>query len=215
MEKSQYGQREDLYGELLTAFHGNANIHLIPDDRLDVQFMHAKTFLTPNKFIIQTANLTYSSFSKNREAFFMSTDSGVLASLHYLHDADRYDMPFDRALLHPNLVVCPINCRARVEWLLSWATTSIRMFQQYIYDEGVQKVLMKKHAEWVDIQIILGDTGDPQGSTMKAADLLFATTMWDAIHKQANPYIHAKMILIDDTYLLVGSMNMSDTSLAY
>ena len=87
------------------------------------------------------------------------------------------------------------------------------MFQQYIYDEGVQKVLMKKHAEWVDIQIILGDTGDPQGSTMKDADLLFATTMWDAIHKQANPYIHAKMILIDDTYLLVGSMNMSDTSL--
>lgn len=216
MEKLQYGQKEDMYGQLLEAFQGNANLHLIPDDRLGVEFMHAKTFLTPDKAIIQTANLTFSSFSKNREWFFMTADSGVVASLHYLHDADRYDMPFDRDLLHPNLVVCPINCRARVEWLLSGATSSIRMYQQYIYDTWVQKLLEEKRRQWVDVQIILWKfddawwmdavVNDPEGES-------FALVMSGTIKAQSNPYVHAKMILIDDTYLLLGSMNMSQTSL--
>jgi len=216
IEKSQYGQKDDQYGQLLDAFYGNINVHLIPDDRLDVQFQHAKTFLTSDKAIIQTANLTFSSFSKNREWFFMTSDSGVVKSLHYLYDADRYDMPFDRELLHPNLVVCPINCRDRVEWLISGATATIRIYQQYIYDAGIQKVLAEKRRQGVDIQIILGKFDDRDwwwDETIDTDGESFTRIMSGSIKAQSNPYVHAKMILIDDTYLLLGSMNMSQTSL--
>ena len=47
---------------------------------------------------------------------------------------------------------------------------------------------------------------DPEGES-------FALVMSGTIKAQSNPYVHAKMILIDDMYLLLGSMNMSATSL--
>ena len=30
---------------------------------------------------------------------------------------------------------------------------------------------------------------------------------------QSDPYVHAKVILVDNEFLLIGSMNMSDTSM--
>lgn len=37
--------------------------------------------------------------------------------------------------------------------------------------------------------------------------------MGTSIKMQANPYVHAKIIVVDNQFLLLGSMNMSDTSL--
>lgn len=117
---------------------------MIPDDRLGIQFQHAKTFITDDKFIIQTANLTYSSFNKNREMFFLGSDTGVVKSLQNVFYNDwmsQKTLPND---LHPNLVICPINCRDRVESLLQSAQNSIIMYQQYIADERIQKIVRDK-----------------------------------------------------------------------
>lgn len=51
--------------------------------------MHAKTFLTEDAFIIQTANLTYSSFFSNREFFLISHNPLILANLKSIFAKDR------------------------------------------------------------------------------------------------------------------------------
>ena len=58
--------------------------------------------------------------------------------------------------LHPNLVVCPFNCRKRIEALLNHAQSSIVMYQQYIADNDIQKILSAKKNDGVDIKLILG-----------------------------------------------------------
>ena len=75
MESEQYAAKDNQIKTLMDGFADNSNVRIIPDDRLGVNFQHAKTFVTPNGAIIQTANMTYSSFSKNREVFFMTTDT--------------------------------------------------------------------------------------------------------------------------------------------
>lgn len=212
VESQQFASKDNQFADLLKWFSSNPNVTIIPDERLWVEFQHAKTFLGDDTFIIQTANITYSSFNKNREVFFFGTDTWLLVSLHQLFYNDWMSQPTKKDALHPNLIVCPFNCRQRIESLLEHAHTSIVMYQQYIADDGIQNILRAKHDAWLDIKIILWDMWDSE-SKWNASDERFYQYMWSSIKKQASPYVHAKAILIDNQFLLVWSMNMSDTSL--
>lgn len=218
MESEQYAAKDNQIANLMEWFADNDNITIIPDDRLEIEFQHAKTFLTEKAFIMQTANMTFSSFSKNREVFFMSTHTWVLESLQQLFNHDWQWLPTAADALHPNLVVCPHNCRSRIESLLQSAQASIVMYQQYITDNDIQKILTQKQKEWISIKIILGDIGEKKNSSnsknnQKNTDEKFYESLGSMLQKQSNPYVHAKAILVDDQFLLIGSMNMSDMSL--
>jgi phosphatidylserine/phosphatidylglycerophosphate/cardiolipin synthase-like enzyme len=63
--------------------------------------------------------------------------------------------PIKMDALHPNLVVCPFNCRQHIESLLQHAQTSIIMYQQYIADTNIQKILRAKKDAGIDVKIIL------------------------------------------------------------
>ncbi len=208
MESAQYASRGDQMWDLQNWFGDNDNITIIPDDRLWVEFQHAKVFLADTGFIMQTANITFSSFSKNREWFFMSTDTWVLQSLQQLFNHDWQWLPTAADALHPNLVVCPINCRSRLETLLESAQSSILMYEQYIEDNRIQKILTEKKKAWINIQLILGKYDDKPEKESE-----FSREFADNTLMQSNPYVHAKVILVDDQFLLLGSMNISATSL--
>lgn len=212
VESSQYASKDNQFQQLLDWFRDNKNIVLVPDERLWVQYQHAKTFIGDDRFIMQTANMTYSSFNKNREVFFFWTDTWVTASLHQLFYNDWMSQPTNMNSLHPNLVVCPFNCRQRIEALLQHARSSIIMYQQYIGAENIQKILSAKRDEWVDIKLILGKFGDAV-ENQNTPDQKFYASMSGSVKFQSSPYIHAKAILVDNQFLLVGSMNISDTSL--
>lgn len=212
MEREQYASRDNQLAWLIKTFADNSNIVIIPDDRLGVWFQHAKTFLADSWYIIQTANMTYSSFAKNREIYFLSYDDATLASLRHIFMKDRQGREIQRSDIHPNILVCPINCRERIESLLSSAQSSIRMYQQYVADDRIQHILRRKKSDWVTVQLILGkyDTTENDASSPDAA---FYTQMSWSVVFQATPYVHAKAILVDEQFLLIGSMNMSDTSM--
>jgi predicted nucleotide-binding protein len=61
--------------------------------------------------------------------------------------------------LHPNLVVCPFNCRDVIKTLLESAEKSIVIQTQYITDNEILNILHKKSEE-VDMAIIVADTDD-------------------------------------------------------
>ncbi len=209
IENKQYASDGSQFAGLQDIFRDNPSVHIIGDDRLGVNYQHAKVFFTPNRFIIQTANMTYSSFRANRELFFLSSHTGVLASLQSLFQNDWAWRPTRTDALHPNLVVCPINCRDRVESLLESAQSSIYMYQQYIQDPKIQTILAEKKSQWMDIKLILGN--DPKEK--EAAWPAIPSALNDSILVQSSPYVHAKGILVDNQFLLVGSMNISPNSL--
>ena len=106
--------------------------------------------------------------------------------------------------IHPNLVVCNINCRGVIEQLLSSAKESIIIQTQYITDEAIWKILKTKRS-LPELKMLVADTDDNN-------DLVsyFGNTYARKFKKYYN---HTKMILVDNKTLLLGSMNISANSL--
>lgn len=97
--------------------------------------------LLDHEFLVQTANLTHSSFFKNREYFFVGTHTGVRKSLQTIFEKDWRGEQILLEDIHPNVLVCDINCRVVIEELLSSAEKSIIIETQYISDSMIKNIL--------------------------------------------------------------------------
>lgn len=107
------------FAKLQKLFTGQTYMELQSDKKLNDNFMHAKTFITDNAFIMQTANLTYSSFFNNREFFFVSHDAAIHNNLAELFQKDHDGIPIKSTDILPNVIFCPIDCRYKIETLIS------------------------------------------------------------------------------------------------
>ncbi len=204
VENNKYKQYQNTLKELSQYFSWYKNIQLKPDTQMGTQYTHAKVNLIDSGFIIQTANLTHSSFAKNREHFFQSYDSGVRTSLHTIFEKDRMGEKITMKDIHPNLVVCNINCRGVIEQLLKSAKESIIIQTQYITDDALRAILKTKK-DLPELKMLVADTDDNDDLVRYFGN--------DYARKFKKYYNHTKMILIDHNILLLWSMNLSQTSL--
>ncbi len=88
--------------------------------------------------------MTHSSFFTNREYFFWSYDTGVYNSLYNVFQKDRAGERIKKTDIHPNLLICPINCRSVIQYLITSANESIYIQNQYIEDKILQNLLLDK-----------------------------------------------------------------------
>lgn len=203
MENKKYQQFTDTFKQVQNQFSGYQNFWIKSDAQMKTTYTHSKINIMDNTFIIQTANLTHSSFFSNREHFFISSDTWVYSSLLSIFNKDREWKPLLPADIHPNLVICNINCRVVIENLLNSAKESITIQTQYISDPAILEILKKQSG--LKTKIIVSDT--------KSNDYLVEYFGPSVAKKMKKPYIHTKMILIDNKILLLWSMNLSANSL--
>lgn len=204
IEDNKYQQFQNTLKVLGQDFSWYQNIQLKSDKQMGTEYTHAKVNLIDSGFIIQTANLTNSSFVSNREHFFQSYDSGVWKSLYTIFEKDRNGEKITIKDIHPNLIVCNINCRGVIEQLLSSAEESIIIQTQYITDESIRNILREKKS-LPEFKMLVADTKDNTN---------LVRIFWDDhARKFTQYYNHTKMILIDHKILLLGSMNLSSNSL--
>lgn len=215
MENQKYQQYTNTFRQIQDYFSWYNNFKIKSDEQMWTMYVHSKINLVDSWFWIQTANLTHSSFYNNREYFFYSENSDVWKSLNTIFDKDWNWEKIWIQDIHPNLVICNINCRTVIEYLLSNAKKSILIQTQYIVDENILDILKDKSDlnnqnlnSWVvntSLRFIVSDTETND-------DLLKYFWPWIA-RKFDKYYNHTKMILIDDEILLLWSMNLSENSL--
>lgn len=204
VEDKKFQQFQNTLKVLSQEFSWYKNIQLKSDKQMGTEYTHAKVNLIDSGFIIQTANLTKSSFASNREHFFQSNDSGIWKSLHTIFEKDRAGEKITMKDIHPNLVICNINCRGVIEQLLNSAKTSIIIQTQYITDDALRKILKTKKS-LPEFKLLVADTDDNNE--------LISFFGNEYARKFKKYYNHTKMMLIDHKTLLLGSMNLSSTSL--
>ncbi len=214
VEQDKYKQYRDDFGNLQKEFADSDNITLLSDRNLGINNMHAKTFVGEKWRVIQTANLNRTSFYDNREHFFFGTDETIrqnLLDLFVLDSKTILDKKKHKAeyltltqRLSPNLLVCPLNCRQKLEFLLNSAQQSIWISAQYITDERIINILRNKSD--LDIRVLTNDMYSNK-------DLV--RHFWPKIVQFESPkqYNHDKMLIIDDNKMLIGSMNFSQNAL--
>lgn len=207
MEDKKYQQFKNTFKEIQSLFSWYDNFQIKSDKQMKTTYVHAKFALIDSGFLIQTANLTHSTFATNREYFFYSHHSWVFQSLATIFDKDWKGETIRYSDIHPNLLVCPVNCRAVLENLIESAKSSIIIENQYIEDPRLLLLLGDKISTlWTwNIHIQLPDTDKNK---------LLQQQLWKPIVTLIKkPYIHAKMMLIDNHILYLWSINFSTNSM--
>lgn len=207
MEDKKYQQFKNTFKEIQNLFSWYNNFEIKSDKQMKTTYVHAKFSLIDSGFLIQTSNLTHSAFATNREYFFYSYNSDIYQSLMTIFEKDWEWISIKQSDIHPNLLVCPINCRSVLEKLIESAKESIVIQNQYIEDPRLLWLLgekIKSLWNWkVQIQL-------PESDKNKQLQKQRWKSIVQLIKK---PYIHAKMMLIDNQILYLWSINFSTNSM--
>lgn len=175
-------------------------------------FTHAKMLIIDGATLfILTANLSRSglggsSAAHNREFGVIDTHADDVAEAVAIFQAD-----WTRTLpvLHDtNMVVSPVNARAKIMALINVAQTSLLIEDEEMYDTTSEDALIAAVRRGVNVRLILAGPAD-----IGAADVARLKAGGVQLVYVAAPFIHAKVIVADGRLAFVGSENFSATSL--
>jgi cardiolipin synthase len=192
------GSNTDVYNQLVAA--GVATEWAPPG----YTYTHEKGVIIDGQVAwIMTMNVTESSPTDNREYLAVDTDPDDIAEAETIFEAD-----WANHSLVPSgkLVVSPTNSSAKLLALLGMATKSIDMEAEELTDSAVVDALEAAAKKGIAVRVVLADSSSTSDSAALAAAGVKLVT-YSAL------YVHAKAIVVDDTYAYVGSENFSSTSL--
>jgi len=189
------------------SFLENAWINIVWSDPDDFSLNHSKFFIIDDEIILSTWNFTYSTFAFNRDLFLFFNDKKLLSIFFKIFNKDFVWDKF--SIYDSNLILSPNYSRGKFEILFNSAEKNIDMYFQYLSDEKLENLLIKKALEWIKIRIVVSKD--------------FYLERKDKIKKLEEKGIkikylksvkmHSKAILIDDKYLFIWSVNFSRYSL--
>jgi phosphatidylserine/phosphatidylglycerophosphate/cardiolipin synthase-like enzyme len=175
---------------------------------------HQKTIIVDDATAaVGTGNLTPQYYSTSRDAWVLDTNPTDVTAIAATFDTDYSTAPSGRppqATLAPNLVWSPM---ARASFLqhIDQAAHSIDVTSEELKDRAVLSALDKAARRGVQCRIVL--TENP-ALTRAVAEVSAAGC---SVHlfpdTEAGLYIHEKILLTDNTSLIIGSQNLSTTSL--
>ncbi|MBI4789743.1 MAG: hypothetical protein HY782_22150 [Chloroflexi bacterium] len=177
----------------------------------DFRYTHEKSLVIDDRIaFIMTHNITSSSFNANREYGVIDSRADDVAEIVKVYEADWEKIQPD--LPTPRLVWSPINARQKWIALIDSAQRSIEIEQnEWIAPEIVNRVVAAAK-RGVQVRAIFSprdplseDNAEPYRELVRQAG--------GQVKYMDDPYVHAKMFLVDGQRAFVGSVNVSDNSL--
>ncbi len=171
---------------------------------------HEKSLVVDDKLaLIATFNFTYSSFTKNREYALLTTQPEVVADVAGIFDADWAGQGVTVSNDSP-LVVSPENSRQRITGLIQGAKRTLWLEEATLLDEDITRALEQAVHQGIDVRFLAPRRNDND----------VARENWERLKDAGarvlfldDPYIHAKVILVDGERAFIGSENLTFTSL--
>jgi cardiolipin synthase len=168
-------------------------------------FTHAKFAIIDNRYFISTWNFTQSFFTKNRDFIVSDTWDGIVSFLSsiFLRDFDHLGTK-DLESIPDNLVISPIDSRDKIYALLKEAKTRIIIYTQTLQDSEILTILSQAQENNIHVEICSAkNETNSQNKNMWGFE-------WNTITK---PYLHAKVIFIDEESVFIWSQNLTTNSL--
>lgn len=162
---------------------------------------------------VMTCNLTKSalggsSAATNREYTVVDTSAGDVREAQAIFQADwNHTTP---SVAAPNLVVSPVNARAKLAALIASAKSSLLLDQEEMADASTEDALIAEARRGVTVQVLLPQ---PSAGTPASADIARLAQGGVQVRYMTRLYMHAKMMLADGARAFVGSENISAQSL--
>lgn len=171
-------------------------------------FTHSKFFIIDNEYIISTWNISYSTYSQNRE-FLVIWDNS--SDLRYLENVFQKDFSWEKYISCNNTIISSPSCsRNPLYKIIEWAKKKIYIYEQSIDDIEFQELLIDKFKSWIEVKLIIWDYNKVKSNKLTFDKFKFVGIPIIAPKK---PYVHAKSFLIDDDIIFVWSVNLTNNSM--
>jgi len=179
-------------------------------DNKNYEFTHSKFLIIDSKTgYIMNLNLSNASFTKNREFAIVTTDKTVIEELKNIFEADWNRKPYNPPENSP-LVVSPENSRDKLKTLLQRSRGEILIYAEVLDDQEIKDILKQRRAYGAEVKVILAD---PESIPSNAEAVKELSRYGVDCKYVFTPYIHAKVIIVDETYAFIGSENLTTNSL--
>lgn len=173
-----------------------------------IRFSHAKFAVIDEQVaLIMNQNLTTASFTGNREFGVVTSDPPIVSATEEIFQRDWAHEPPPN--VGPPLIMSPNTSRIRYLELIEGAERSIDFYAEVIRDPGIIAALAEAERRGVAVRLILDEALD-EADQDTAAQL---SRHGVEIRLAGHVYIHAKLMVIDQTRAIVGSQNFTATSL--
>ena len=151
---------------------------------------------TPDKNIISEVNAVFQSDWDNAD-----TNGGITPELH-----------------ESRLLWSPVNSLNKLKLLILSANKNIKLMVENLGNDQIENALIEKAKEGVKIQVmtpgcVIGDALHNRPFIKLLQENNIPNKVSIANPDAEHPYIHAKMILVDNQYFYFGSENFSFNSL--
>ena len=175
----------------------------------DFRLTHSKFIVIDDQVaIIMTCNFTYSGFNTSRDFGLINFDLKDVKEIKKIFNADWQDESFFSS--QQNLVISPINSRFKLENIIKNAQSEILVGAEIIKDQRIQDFLSKAQKRGVQVKILLADIKNSEIN--REAGQYFQTQNVQVKYLR-KPFLHAKLIIVDNEILYLGSINFSSPSL--
>jgi cardiolipin synthase A/B len=172
-------------------------------------YTHEKCVVIDGKTAwIMTMNAAYSSPHDNREYLAVDTIPEHVAEADAVFAGDFAGSPVT-SVTGP-LVVAPIDAHAELDALVSMAKTSIDVEAEELSDDDLVGRLVQAHNAGLTVRIVRSDQSPSQAEQDAINRVKAVGCQIVELHQ---PYVHAKLILVDNAYAYVGSANFTYYSL--
>ncbi len=174
---------------------------------------HQKTFVIDDQVVILTANMTKSSFTRNREFGVVHADERDVEEIARAFDAD-----WTRGAFEPRSAVLgwsPVNARQRIDTVIRSAQRTLTIYAASAKDDAQIALIAAARKRGVDVRVLTSPPRDVDGGEPELPDLDLLQRSGVKVRYLKSPYVHAKTFTADGNLAFIGSINMTAQSLDF
>jgi phosphatidylserine/phosphatidylglycerophosphate/cardiolipin synthase-like enzyme len=172
-------------------------------NRSTANLLHQKTLIIDNNSVLLlTANLTAAAFTKQRNFGLLIQQPELVAEIKQIFAADWHNRHFKPQ--QAALVWSPDNSRTKINSLLSQAKQVINIYAAELHDRQILSNLSLAAQRGVIVKIITSN---------KLSMFKLRSYPELKVRYSTKLFIHAKVIIVDRSLALLGSINLTGQSL--
>ncbi len=209
-------------GDLLTqVINSPIRLHQRPEN-LKTAFpkghYHARyIIIDKNRFLLTTGNFDETTFDHCRDfcvVFTKEKHETIFNTLLNLFDCDIKNQSIGDLPESNALIIGPLNQREKISSYLESAQKSIKMYQQFFNDPVIRDVvikLIKEKGIKVEVVMMAYPTNYKSDPNAETQDIL--VNAGADVRLMDHLYGHARAVIIDDKFALIGTTQLSPPSL--
>jgi cardiolipin synthase len=159
--------------------------------------------------LIMTLNLVYSAFHGNREYGILTRDPAEVAEVLAGFNADWERQAFKPQA--PSLLWSDVNTRRKLLEIIDGTRTSLLLEQEALQDRELLRRLASAAGRGVDVRVITPPDEDKSDPNRQGREQLVAAGA--GVRTLEAPKMHAKIIVADGSRAVVGSANITYSSM--